>query len=285
MPVVPGLLGIAPAPGTWTSRPPDLSPILFHLDIRGALRLDFFGVTLSLFVMALTDTMGSLVGVAAPAGLLDPNGKLPQIERPMMADALSTIFASLVGTTTAGAYIESAAGVSVGGRTGLAAIATAALFAISLVFAPIVTAIPPAAYGPALIVVGSMMVSPITQINFDDAAELLPAFAIIALMSFTYNAGVGITAGLVLYPLFKLIQQGRAREVGGGCGRWPRCHCCSLCFIHTAEEDWPRTSAIAFLSSSGLFREERRVAGKVWVSGRGCGAHVQPAPGRSQPSW
>jgi AGZA family xanthine/uracil permease-like MFS transporter len=103
----------------------------------------------------------------------------------------------------------------VGGRTGLAAIATAALFAISLVFAPIVTAIPPAAYGPALIVVGSMMVSPITQINFDDAAELLPAFAIIALMSFTYNVGVGITAGLILYPLLKLIQ-GRGREVGGG---------------------------------------------------------------------
>lgn len=208
-------LGIAQAPEAWISRPPDLSPILFQLDIRGALRLDFLGVMLSIFVMALIDTMGSLVGVSSRAGFLDARGKLPHIERPMMADALATTFAALAGTTTAGAYIESAAGVSVGGRTGFTAIVVAAMFALSLFFAPIVTAIPPAAYGPALIVVGSMMVAPIAKIDFDDPTELLPAFAIIALMSFTYNIGVGITAGLVLYPLFKLLA-GRGREVRAG---------------------------------------------------------------------
>jgi AGZA family xanthine/uracil permease-like MFS transporter len=133
----------------------------------------------------------------------------------MMADALATTFAALVGTTTAGAYIESAAGVSVGGRSGLTAVVTALLFALSLFFAPIVTAIPPQAFGPALIVVGAMMVAPIVRIDFDDLSELIPAFAVIALMSFTYNIGVGITAGFVLHPLFKLAT-GRAREVRPG---------------------------------------------------------------------
>lgn len=170
---------------------------------------------LSIFVIALIDTMGSLVGLSARAGFLDQRGQLPQIERPMLADALSTIFAALVGTTTAGAFIESAAGVSVGGRTGLTAVVVAAMFALALFFAPTVTAIPAAAYGPALIIVGSMMMTPIAKIDFDDPTELLPAFVTIALMSFTFNIGIGITAGLVLYPVFKLIA-GRAREVPTG---------------------------------------------------------------------
>jgi len=209
------LLGVAKAPAGFISRPPDISPILFHLDIAGALKFGFFGVTLSIFVMALADTMGSLVGLSARAGFLDDRGNLPQIERPMLADALSTAFAALAGTTTAGAYIESAAGVSVGGRTGLTAVVVAILFAASLFFAPLVTAIPACAYGPAMIVVGSMMLAPLRELDFDDLTELLPAFATIALMSFTYNLGVAITAGLVLYPLFKVIT-GRAREIRPG---------------------------------------------------------------------
>ncbi len=209
------LTGIAPPPAVWISKPPALTPIFFALDIRGALRLDFLGVMLSIFVMALVDTMGSLVGVSARAGFLDEDGQLPQIERPMLADALSTTLAAIVGTTTSGAFVESAAGVDAGGRTGLTAIVVAAMFALSLFFAPLFTSIPAAAYGPALIIVGSMMMAPIAKIDFDDATELLPAFATIALISFTYNIGVGITAGLVLYPIFKVIA-GRGREVPGG---------------------------------------------------------------------
>ncbi len=209
------LLGVAKPPAGLVSFPPDISPILFHLDVAGALRFGFFGVMLSIFVMALADTMGSLVGVSARAGFLDERGNLPQIERPMLADALSTVFAALAGTTTAGAYIESAAGVSVGGRTGLTAVVVAILFASSLFFAPLVTAIPACAYGPAMIVVGSMMLAPLRGIDFEDLTELLPAFATIALMSFTYNLGVGITAGLVLYPLFKVVA-GRAGEIRPG---------------------------------------------------------------------
>jgi AGZA family xanthine/uracil permease-like MFS transporter len=220
--------GVAAPPAAWISSPPALTPILFALDIRGALRLDFIGVMLSIFVMALVDTMGSLVGVSARAGLLDQHGHLPQIERPMIADALSTMFAALVGTTTSGAFIESAAGVSIGGRTGFTAIVVAAMFALSLFFAPIVTAIPAIAYGPALIVVGSMMMAPIARIDFDDPTEWLPAFATIALMSFTYNIGVGITAGLVLYPIFKLIA-GRRQEVPAGL--WALAFLSALFFI------------------------------------------------------
>jgi len=207
--------GVAQAPSAWVSMPPNPAPIMLQLDLRGALSVGFFGVLLTIFVMALINTMGSLIGVSARAGFLDADGSLPQIERPMLADAIATMFAGLAGTTTAGAYIESAAGVHVGGRTGLTAVVVAALFAMSLFFAPIVAAIPAAAYAPALIVVGAMMVAPVVRIDFDDYTEAIPAFTVIALMSFTYNIGVGITAGLILYPLFKLVA-GRYREVRAG---------------------------------------------------------------------
>jgi AGZA family xanthine/uracil permease-like MFS transporter len=165
--------------------------------------------------MAFVDTMGTLIGVSARAGFLDENGNLPQIERPMLVDALSTMFAPLVGTTTAGAFIESATGVEAGGRTGLTAIATALCFAAVLFFSPFVAAIPAQAYGPALVVVGLLMLEPITKIKFGDFTELIPSFAVVALMSFTYNVGIGITAGFVLYPFCKLVA-GQSREIKPG---------------------------------------------------------------------
>ncbi len=207
--------GVAGMPHRWISAPPNPAPIFLKLDLSGTFEWGFFGVLLTIFVMALIDTLGTLVGVSERAGLLDQHGHLPQIERPMLADALATVFAALVGTTTAGAFIESAAGVSVGGRTGMTAVVTAMLFGASLFFAPAVTAIPPQAYGPALVMVGAMMIAPISKIDFDDYTELIPAFAVIALMSFTYNIGVGITAGFVLYPWFK-VAAGRAREIQPG---------------------------------------------------------------------
>jgi len=206
---------VAPAPHGWISLPPSLSPVLFKLDLKSAWSWGFFPVVLTIFVMAFVDTMGTLIGVSARAGFLDENGNLPQIERPMIADALSTTFAALVGTTTSGAFIESATGVEAGGRTGLTAVVTAVCFAGTLFFSPFVAAIPPQAYGPALIVVGLLMLAPITKIRFDDFTELIPAFAVVALMSFTYNIGVGITAGFVLYPFCKLVA-GRFREVKPG---------------------------------------------------------------------
>jgi AGZA family xanthine/uracil permease-like MFS transporter len=195
--------------------PPSLQPILFQVDVRGALTWGFFPVVLTVFIMAFVDTMGTLIGLSSRAGFLDENGNLPQIERPMLADALATTFAPLVGTTTSGAYIESATGVEAGGRTGLTALVTAGCFGLALFFSPFAAAIPRQAYGPALIVVGSFMLAPVARIKFDDLTELFPAFTVIALMIFTYNIGVGITAGFVVYPFCKLVA-GRVREVRSG---------------------------------------------------------------------
>ncbi|HTC92704.1 MAG TPA: NCS2 family permease [Terriglobales bacterium] len=206
---------VAPPPKAWVSLPPSLAPILFKLDFKSALSWGFFPVVLTIFIMAFVDTMGTLIGVSARAGFLDSSGNLPQIERPMLVDAVSTSLAALMGTTTAGAYIESATGIEAGGRTGFTSVVTALCFVIALFFAPFVSSIPAQAYGPALIIVGLLMLAPITRINFDDFTELIPAFGVVALMSFTYNIGVGTTAGFVLYPFCKLVA-GRGREVKAG---------------------------------------------------------------------
>jgi adenine/guanine/hypoxanthine permease len=209
------IAGVSAPPTAWVSLPPSLAPIFFKLDFNGALSWKFFPVVLTIFIMAFVDTMGTLIGVSARAGFLDQDGNLPQIERPMLTDALATSFAALVGTTTAGAYIESATGIEAGGRTGFTSVITALCFVVALFFSPFVAAIPAQAYGPALIVVGLLMLAPITKIQFDDFTELIPAFAVVALMSFTYNIGVGITAGFVLYPFCKLVS-GRVREIKPG---------------------------------------------------------------------
>ena len=207
--------GITHAPSSFVSMPPSLAPIAFQLDIRSVLHWGFFPVILTVFIMAFVDTMGTLIGLSARAGFLDDRGNLPQIERPMMADALSTTFGALIGTTTSGAFIESATGIEAGGRTGLTAVVTALCFVGTLFFAPFIGAIPAQAYGPALIIVGLLMLAPITRIQFDDFTELIPAFAVVALMSFTYNIGIGMTAGFVLYPFCKLVAQ-RTKEVKPG---------------------------------------------------------------------
>jgi AGZA family xanthine/uracil permease-like MFS transporter len=207
--------GVAQRPEHIVSRPPSLAPILWQLDFRGALTWQAFPVVLTLFIMAFVDTMGTLIGLSARAGFLDEKGNLPQIERPMMVDALATCFAPAIGTTTSGAFVESATGIEAGGRTGLTALVTAACFALSLFFAPLVAAIPAQAYGPALIIVGLFMLEPVTRINFGDYTESIPAFGVVALMCFTFNIAVGITAGLVLYPFSKLVA-GKLGEVKPG---------------------------------------------------------------------
>jgi adenine/guanine/hypoxanthine permease len=201
------LTGAAPAPGGIVSSPPSLAPIAFQLDIRGALTWGFFPVILTIFLMDFVDTMGTLIGVSARAGFLDESGNLPEIEKPMLADALATTLAPLLGTTTAGAYIESAAGVEAGGRSGFSAVVTAVLFLGALFFSPLVTAIPPLAYGPALIFVGILMIEAVRKIDFSDYSESVPALATVMLMSFTYNIGIGIMVGFILSPLLKLVKR------------------------------------------------------------------------------
>jgi AGZA family xanthine/uracil permease-like MFS transporter len=207
--------GIAHPPREFVSLPPSLRPVLWQLDFRGAFTWHAFPVVLTIFIMAFVDTMGTLIGLSARAGFLDEKGNLPQIERPMLADALSTCFSPAIGTTTSGAFVESATGIEAGGRTGLTALVVALCFALSLFFAPLFTAIPAQAYGPALVLVGLFMLEPITRINFSDATESIPALAVIPLMCFTFNIAIGITAGFVLYPLGKVIT-GRIAQVKPG---------------------------------------------------------------------
>lgn len=206
---------VAPWPSAFLGRPESVAPVFAQIDVRGALSPKALPVALTIFIMAFVDTMGTLIGLSARAGFLDANGNLPQIERPMMVDAIATTLSPVFGTTTSGAFVESATGVEAGGRTGLTAVVVALGFALSAFTAPFVAAIPPQAYGPALVIVGLFMLAPITRIDFTDYAESLPAFAVVSLMCFTFNIAVGITAGFLLYPFCKLVQ-GRVREVRAG---------------------------------------------------------------------
>ncbi|MFA5072652.1 MAG: NCS2 family permease [Nitrospirota bacterium] len=208
-------MGITPLPRVWIDLPPNPAPLFMQLDILGALSLKNWPVVLIIFIMAFVDTVGTLIGLSARGNLLDADGNLPDIEKPMLADALSNLAAPVFGTTTSGAFIESAAGIEEGGRTGFTAIVVAGLFLVALFFAPIATIVPPHAYGTALIVIGIFMISPITNLNFTDYTELVPSFLTITLMVFTFNIGVGLTAGLLSYPLLKVVS-GRYREVPPG---------------------------------------------------------------------
>jgi AGZA family xanthine/uracil permease-like MFS transporter len=215
------LAGLGQAPTRFVALPfvgeYSLAPIALQLDIAGVLKLAFLPILLTLFLMGLLDTLGTLIGVGAAGHMLDEKGNFPKIERPMTVDALACTFSGLIGTSTSGAYIESAAGIREGARTGLASVVTALLFAGTLFVLPAVRPLQDLryAYGPALIVVGLLMLGSVKKIDFDDLTELVPAFATIVMMLFTYNIANGLTAGLVLHPLMKLVA-GRWRELHPG---------------------------------------------------------------------
>jgi AGZA family xanthine/uracil permease-like MFS transporter len=215
------LLGHAEAPKAMTATPfvgdYSLAPVLFQLDLQNIWSLSLMPVMLTLLVMAFLDTTGTLVGLGSAANLLDENGDFPDVQRPMVVDAITCMFAGLVGTSTSGVYIESATGIKEGAKTGLAALVVGCLFLAALFFVPLVEPLQGLgyAYGPALILVGILMLPSVRHIAFDDLTEVVPAFATIAMMVFTYNIANGLTAGLVLYPLMKLVS-GRYREINVG---------------------------------------------------------------------
>lgn len=195
----------------------DLGAIAFHLDVASVLRLSFLPILLTLFLMSLLDTLGTLVGLGAAAGMLDAKGEMPDIRKPMLVDAVTCMFSGVVGTSTSGAYIESATGIREGARTGLASVVTASLFAVSLFFIPLLEPLQSLqyAYAPALLIVGMLMLGSAAKIDFDDLTELVPAFTTVVVMVFTFNIANGLTAGLVLWPIAKVVA-GRWREVRAG---------------------------------------------------------------------
>jgi len=209
------LVHTAAPPHSIVSAPPNIRPIVWQLDFRAAFTWRAFPVVLTIFIMAFVDTMGTLIGLSARAGFLDENGQLPQIERPMLVDAVTNCVAPVLGTTTAGEYVESATGIEAGGRTGFTVLVTGTCFLLTLFFSPFVAAIPAQAFGPALIIVGLFMLAPITRIDFGDPSESVPAFAVVVLMAFTFNIAIGICAGFVLYPICKIVA-GKLNQLNPG---------------------------------------------------------------------
>ena len=174
--------------------------------------LDFFVVMFAFFFVDLFDTLGTLIGVSMKGGFLTKEGKLPRISGALCADAIATSLGAVLGTSTTTTYVESASGVMAGGRTGLTAVSSAALFALAIVFAPIFLAIPAFATAPALIVVGYMMLSSAVEIDFNDPSEAIPAFLTIVGMPFAYSISDGIMWGVIAYTVVNLIA-GKARKI------------------------------------------------------------------------
>jgi AGZA family xanthine/uracil permease-like MFS transporter len=182
------------------------------LDIKGALNMGIWTVIFTFTFVELFDTFGTLVGTASKAGFIDKDGKSPKIGKAMLVDAIGVSFGALMGTSTVTAYVESAAGIGEGGRTGLTAVTTGLLFLLALVLAPLASIIPSAATAPALIIVGVLMVSSIREINFDDFTEGFPAFVTFILMPLTYSIANGIAGGIISYVLLKAVT-GKAKQV------------------------------------------------------------------------
>jgi adenine/guanine/hypoxanthine permease len=168
-----------------------------------------------MFILIFTDTMGTLIGVAYSANLLDEKGELPEIEKPMLCDSISTMAGAVLGTTTSGAYVESLAGIEAGGKSGFTSVVTALLFLSALFLSPLFSIVPPYAYGPALILVGMFMMSSMRQLVVNDMTVLIPALTTIVMIAFTYNLGIGMTAGFVAHPIVKVLS-GRHQEVKPG---------------------------------------------------------------------
>jgi len=183
-----------------------------ELDIRGALHMGIWTVVFTFTFVELFDTFGTLVGTANRAGLIDNEGNSPLIGKAMLVDAFGVSFGALMGTSTVTAYVESAAGISEGGRTGLTAVSTGILFLLAILIAPLATMIPGAATAPALIIVGVLMASSVLDIDFRDFTEGFPAFITFVLMPFTYSIANGIAGGIVFYTLLK-VGTGKAKKV------------------------------------------------------------------------
>ena len=190
---------------------PSLTPIFGKLQFKGIFSVDFIVILFAFLFVDLFDTIGTLVGVSAKADMLDEEGKLPHIKGALLADAVATTFGAILGTSTTTTFVESASGVSEGGRTGLTAVTTAILFGLSLFLSPIFLAIPSFATGPALVIVGLYMLSNVTNINFTDMSEAIPAYVCIIAMPFFYSISEGISMGIISYVVINLIT-GEAKD-------------------------------------------------------------------------
>lgn len=188
-----------------------MGPTFFKMDFSGILSLNFVTIMFAFLFVDMFDTLGTLIGVASKADMLDKDGKLPKIRGALLADAVGTSLGAVFGTSTTTTFVESASGVAEGGRTGLTSVVAALFFGLSLFLSPIFLAIPSFATAPALIVVGFLMISSILKIDFDDFTEAIPSYIAIIAMPFMYSISEGIAMGVISYVVINLIT-GHAKE-------------------------------------------------------------------------
>lgn len=196
------------------SLPPDMMPTFMQMDIRGALGLGVMSIVLTFFLVDVLDNAGTLIATTHRAGLMRPDGTVPRLRQALTADSGGAILGSVLGTSTVTSYIESAAGIQAGGRTGLTAVTTGVLFLLTLFFAPLATSVPGFATAPALVFVACLMARALRDINWDDMTDYLPAVITAIAMPLTYSIATGIGLGFIVYALVKTLA-GRPREVGG----------------------------------------------------------------------
>ena len=213
------VLGAAKIPAGIVSMPPSIAPIFAKMDfsvlsfnLKDPAVANFWIVVFTFFFVDFFDTVGTLVGIASRADLLDKNGNLPKAREALLADAVGTTAGALLGVSTVTSYVESASGIGVGGRTGLASLVTGILFLLAIFFNPLISVVPGCATAPALIFVGVYMLMNIRNVDFADWTEAMPAVIAVFVMPFTYSIATGIEYGFITYVAVKLTS-GRAREV------------------------------------------------------------------------
>lgn len=190
---------------------PSIAPIFAKLDFSGVFSLNFLVIVFAFLFVDMFDTIGTLIGVSSKAQMLDEDGKLPRIKGALLADAVATTAGAVLGTSTTTTFVESASGVTEGGRTGLTAVTTAILFGLALFLSPIFLAIPSFATAPALVVVGFYMLTNVVNIDFNDISEALPCYICILAMPFFYSISEGISMGVISYVVLNLVT-GKAKE-------------------------------------------------------------------------
>ena len=201
-------------PSAIISLPPSLDSIFMKFDFSGsfALGFEFIAIMFSFLFVDIFDTVGTLIGVASKANLLDEKGNLPKAKEALLADAIGTTAGAILGTSTVTSYVESAAGVAEGGKTGLTSLTTGILFIVALIFSPILTIIPSFATAPALLIVGLFMMTSITNIDFSDFTEAFPAFLTLIVMPLAYSIADGIMFGMLSWVILKLLS-GKVKKI------------------------------------------------------------------------
>lgn len=206
------ILGLSSFTGVF-SLPPSLAPTLFEADIRAALDPAVLGVVLSFFLMSLFETSGTLIAIAERGSFLDAQGRLPRLERALLADSTAISAGALLGTSSTTSYLESTAGISAGGRTGLTAVVIALLFLASLVLAPLAAMVPAYATAPAVLYVAILMLRSLAELDWNDLTESAPAVCCVTVMAFTFSIADGIAFGVISHVLLKLLA-GQCDRIG-----------------------------------------------------------------------